>query len=94
MASGYEQAEFIHDPTAPQFPIEGLHDVEIRGAICEIIPFSYRTTPGGLLIKQASHTCIVPVAALVGMAALVLRKAGATAIGASIEATTRALRAH
>lgn len=94
MRSPYEQAEFFYDPTVPQYPIDGLHDVEIRGAICEIVPFSYRKTTGDVWIKQPSHTCIVPVSALVGMAALVLRKAGATAFGVSVEGVSRALRLH
>lgn len=94
MANHYEGAEFFYDPMVPQYPIDGLQDVEIRGAICEIIPFTYRKTGGDIWIKQSSHTCIVPVSALVGMAALVLRKAGVTALSASLEATTRALNLH
>lgn len=87
-----EAVEFIDDPTIPQYPIEGLHDVDVRGAICEIIPFSYRKTAGGILIKQASHTCIVPVAAIGGMIALVVRKIGGVAFTSTVEATARALR--
>lgn len=94
MRSPYEQAEFVYDPTIPQYPIEGLHDVEVRDGICEIIPFSYRKTEEGVWIKQPSHTCIVPVSAIGGMVAMVLRKVSAVAIHSSIDATTRALRLH
>jgi hypothetical protein len=94
MTNPYETAEFYYDHTVPQYPIDGLQDVEIRGAICEIIPFSYRKTDVGVWIKQPSHTCIVPVSALVGMATMVLRKAGLAAFNTTIESASHRLGLH
>lgn len=94
MTNPYETAEFYYDHTVPQYPIDGLQDVEIRGAICEIIPFSYRKTDHGVWIKQPSHTCIVPVSALVSMATMVLRKAGLAAFNTTIESASHRLGLH
>lgn len=90
----FNEAEFIDDPSVPQYPIEGIHEVEIRGSICEIIPFSYHRTAGGLWIKQASHTCIVPLSAVPSMVLLVGRKIGMHGIGYMADATSRALHLH
>jgi len=94
MTNPYEKAEFFYDHTVPQYPIDGLQDVEIRGAICEIIPYTYRKTDHGVWIKQPSHTCIVPVSALVGMATMVLRKVSMSAVSTTIESASQRLGLH
>lgn len=87
-------AEFVDDPTAPQYWIDDLQDVIIRGTVCEIIPYTFRRTSGGVWIKVPSHTCLTTLGALPRMAALVMRKAGGAAISSTLQATTRALGLH
>lgn len=92
MRTPYDEAEFIDNPLAPQYFIDDLQDVIIRGSVCEIIPFTYRRTDGGVWIKENSHTCITPLSSISSMVALVTRKVGAHAVAYAAEAAIRPFR--
>jgi hypothetical protein len=92
MLHNQQEAVFVDDPTVPQFFIEGLERCEVRGSVCEIFPFAFRKTEGGLWIRQPSHTCIAPVAALPQMVAVVSRAIGLHMVGSARDATARVLR--
>lgn len=86
-----DSIEFCDDPNVPQFFADGLHDVEVREGNCEFVLFAYKRTTGGVLIKQAPFTCIMPITAVGPAIALTLRKTGSTILVPAAGAAMRDL---
>lgn len=81
MQASDRTAEFVDNGNAPEFFANGLHDVEVMGPVSRFVLFVVRRTPGGVLYREPSFTCVMPNEAIGPAIALTIKKASVAIAG-------------
>jgi len=85
---------FIDPGNAPEFFANGLHRVEVMGAVTRFVLFIVKRTPAGREILEPPFTCIMPNEAIGPAIALIIKALPSGVIAPGIVAATKHLIFH
>ncbi|WP_291854793.1 hypothetical protein [Bradyrhizobium sp.] len=65
---------FVDTSNAPEFFAHELHDCELFGAVCRLVPVAYRKNASGMFVAEAPCTLVLPTTIVAGAARLILKR--------------------